>query len=348
MPPQFQTSITEKDEYPKFDEIGLARFLLETYDSELGWCKKPFTSGFEQGKYGTTIFRINERGARFNPDYEKFPVEISVYGDSFVLSRQVNDEETIAHYLSKLTNSNILNFGVGNYGIDQGLLRMKREFPKNRTNIVILGFVPEQILRVMSYWKHYLEYGNLFHFKPRFKLENNKLKLIPNVMNNKEKYTQLFELLPEIRKHDYWYEKKFKKDFNVPYSFDQIMESNLNWRVKSYKDEECFKTLLMVIKLFKEYSQEQNFEPIVIVLPYKNDILYTKESSSNFAYYHNFIEECNKILFTIDLMPYFLALEDIDSYFSDNTRYGGHYSKEGNKFLASVIYPELENKGVIK
>ena len=47
-------------------------------------------------------------------------------------------------------------------------------------------------------------------------------------------------------------------------------------------------------------------------------------------------------------MPHFPTLEDIDSYFSDNTRYGGHYSKHGNKFVAEIIYNELKNKGFIK
>ena len=348
MPQQFQTSITEKDEYPVFDKLGLEKFLLDGYDSELCWCRKPFTSGFEQGKYGSTIYRINEKRARFNPSYENLPTKISIYGDSFALSRQVNDDETIAHYLSELTQTNILNFGVGNYGIDQALLRMRREYANNRTNIVIQAFVPEQILRVVSYWKHYSEYGNHFGFKPRFKLQDNQLILIPNIMNSKERFNQLIDLLPEIKKYDYWYERRFKKDFNKEYNFDQMMESNLKWRIKSYQDEECFKTLFGLIGLFKEYSQEQGFKPIVVVLPYKNDVLYIKENNSNKSYYSKFIEWSNKILLTLDLMPNLIELHELDYYYSDNTRYGGHYSKHGNEFVANLIHKKLKDEGIIK
>ncbi len=41
---------------------------------------------------------------------------------SFVFSRQVEDDETWQHFLSRLSHSNVLNFGVGNYGFDQALL----------------------------------------------------------------------------------------------------------------------------------------------------------------------------------------------------------------------------------
>jgi len=336
----FQNSISERDELPTFDKLGLEKFLLDGYDYELGWSRKPFTSGFEQGKYGTVLYRINEKGARFNPGYEDSDSMISVYGDSFAMSRQVNDGETIAHHLSKLTKSNILNFGVGNYGIDQALLRMNREYPKNKTEIVILSFVPEQILRVVSYWKHYLEYGNHFGFKPRFEFDDGKLKLIPNIMDSKEKFGDLENLLPEIKRHDYWYERKFKKDFGVVYDFDQRMASNLAWRIKSYDDKECYRVLLSLMDLFKNESSKKQFKPVVVVLPYKNDILAVKKANKHF--YENFIEECSSKLTTLDLMGTFLKLSNLDLYFSDSTNYGGHYSKHGNELVAKIVFDNLK------
>ena len=82
----------------------------------------------------------------------------------------------------------MINFGVGNYGIDQALLRMKREYPKNKTDSVILAIVPETISRIVSIWKHYYEYGNTFGFKPRFILKNNQLQLIQNPIDNELKF----------------------------------------------------------------------------------------------------------------------------------------------------------------
>ncbi len=134
--------ITEQDEQPVLSPEGLQKFFTHGYDPELGWVRKPNTSKQERGKSGTTKFHINEYGARRNPGHENLPGKISCYGDSFTFSRQVNDNETWEWYLSELTQSNVRNFGVGNYGIDQALLRLKREFPKHKSKIVIMGVVP--------------------------------------------------------------------------------------------------------------------------------------------------------------------------------------------------------------
>ena len=339
----FQHSITEKDELPEFNKAGLQKFLLYSYDSGLGWTRKPFTSGYEQVGENIIMFRVNQRGSRLNPEYENLKTKMAIYGDSFALSREVKDDETIAHYLSELSNSNVLNFGVGNYGLDQSFLRMKREYPKNKTEIVIVGFVPEQIVRVVSYWMHYFEYGNHFGFKPRFKLRNNELRLIPNIMDSEEKFNRLEELIPKIKENDYWYEKKFKKDIGIDYKNEEgRRESDLKWRIDSYKDEECLRTLLGIIDLFKKYSEEQGFKLLIAVLPYKNDLLHIKKEGKHF--YKEFIEKCKDKVEIIDLAPYFLELDEnrLNSYFSHNTEYGGHYSKEGNKFVADILYEKIK------
>ena len=135
----FQWLIIEKDEAPKLSKQGLRKFLLHGYDPELGWVRKPNTSHDEIGEKETTTWHIDERGSRKNPYLGSKESKISCYGDSFTFARQVNDNETWEYYLSELTKTNVQNFGVGNYGLDQAVLRLKRDFPKNPTKIVIMG-----------------------------------------------------------------------------------------------------------------------------------------------------------------------------------------------------------------
>ena len=59
--------------------------------------------------------------------------------------------------------------------------------------------VPSTIVRIMCVWKHYNEFGNVFGFKPRFEIENGKLKLVKNIMDNEKKIFELEKYLPEIR-----------------------------------------------------------------------------------------------------------------------------------------------------
>ena len=155
---KFQWLIMQKDEIPTLSESGLKKFLPHGFDPELGWIRKPNTSHEEIGKYGKTRWTINNSGARLNSDYDEKQSTISCYGDSFTFCRQVNDDETWEHYLSKKLKTNAKNFAVGNYGIDQALLRLKRDFHNNRTPIVILAVVPDTISRIVSIWKHYYEY----------------------------------------------------------------------------------------------------------------------------------------------------------------------------------------------
>ena len=155
---KFQWFITKNDEFPEFSQKDLEKFFEHGFDSELGWVRKPKTNHDENGKYGITRWSINKKGSRTNPGFEDKKSNISCYGDSFTFARQVNDNETWEHEFSKIIEENVQNFGVGNYGIDQALLRLKREFLKNKTKIVIMRVVPDTISRILSVWKHYAEY----------------------------------------------------------------------------------------------------------------------------------------------------------------------------------------------
>jgi len=207
---KFQWLIIQKDESPKLSEDGLKNFFSHGYDPVLGWIRKPNSHNSEKGRDNTTNWNINSRGSRTNPENEHLSSKISCYGDSFTFARQVNDDETWEYFLSKLLNTNVQNFGVGNYGLDQSLLRLKREFLKNKTEIVILSVVPDTISRIVSVWKHYYEYGNTFGFKPRFYLKNNELCLFNNPIDTELKFQKYDSYLSEIQKFDFFYKRKFK------------------------------------------------------------------------------------------------------------------------------------------
>ena len=375
----FQWLIVEKDKIPILDKHGLSKFISHGFDPELGWVRKPNTSHDETGKFGKTNWTINQFCARTNPNFDNLESNTSCYGDSFTFSRQVNDDETWVHYLSEFTNSNVVNFGVGNYGVDQALLRLKREFPKYPTKIVIMGVVPETICRIVSVWKHYYEYGNTFGFKPRFILKNNSLNLIENLIDGKDKFEKYQNYLEDINRYDFFYKNKFLKEkISFPYcitilknlrrnfgiinwvqkinqrkknNFDCtdiewntmkiIMKINLDWRVKLFQDNETCELLKQILVEYANYGKKQNFKPVFIFLPQKDDILFIKK---NFNFYHNFVNELKKIenLFCIDITKDMINIKEIDRMFSDNNEYGGHYSKDGNQKVAELIFNELK------
>ena len=374
----------KKDEFPNLSEKGLKKFFEHGYDSELGWIRKPNTLHSEIGKNGQTKWTVNSKGFRTNPEYDNLESKISCYGDSFVFCRQVNDNETWEYYLSQLQNTNVLNLGVGNYGIDQALIRMKREYSKNKTPVVVLAVVPETICRIVSVWKHYYEYGNTFGFKPRFIIKNEKLELIKNQIDSRSKFFEYKKYLNIIQKNDFFYKKKFQKEkINFPYSLsilknfrrnlsiiywvlkiqrDErlekkdlqkkwnlmkiIMKINLKWRVKLYQNQKITALLKKIIEEYVTFSQENQFKPVFLLLPQKDDIIFIK---NNYHFYKEFVEDLSQIngLNIIDITDEILKESNLDDLYSDNNNYGGHFSSEGNKKISLLINQKLSSLKII-
>ena len=380
---KFQWLIIAKDENPPLSQEGLKKFIPYGYDPELGWIRKPNTEHIEKGQHGITKWTINPKGARTNPGFENLNSKISCYGDSFVFCRQVNDDETWEHHLSKLKETNVINFGVGNYGIDQALLRMKREYQKNKTQTVILGVVPDTISRIVSVWKHYYEYGNTFGFKPRFIVKNNQLQLIQNPIDHESKFYKYENYLGQIRENDFFYRNKFKREIlHFPYcitilknfrrnygiinwvrkiqslknskkDFSEIewnptkiiMKINLEWRVKLFQDEQITLLLKKIIEEFFLFSKQNQFKPVLAILPQKDDVNFIK---NNFHFYENFLQELSNLkeLQIIDTTKDLLQVKNLDKLYSDKNEYGGHYSVDGNQKIASIINYELTKNGL--
>ncbi|MBS3100839.1 hypothetical protein J4204_01775 [Candidatus Woesearchaeota archaeon] len=378
----FQWLITPEDEHPEFSREGLKKFISHGYDPELGWARKPDTEKDEIGKFGITTYHIGKNGSRSNPGHESLPKKISFYGDSFIFGRQVNDNETCQWHLSELTKTNVLNFGVGNYGLDQSFLRLKREYPKNRTKIVIMAVVPSTIVRIMDMWKHYNEFGNTFGFKPRFILKNGKLKLVKNFIDNEDKFLVYKKYLPQIRKHDYFYENKFRKEMirfpyfvsilgsplrNIPLVFlvswhkwfkkekktevypapmKVIMHINLKLRHNLYrKNKYAVKLFEKLLDEFAGWGRKNKFVPVFLLMPQKDDLIFNRKRKK--PYYGDFIESAGKKLNVIDLTPYLINRKDLDDIYSDDNKYGGHYSNHGSKVVAGIVYNSLKDKGLI-
>ena len=49
----------------------------------------------------------------------------------------------------------------------------------------------------------------------------------------------------------------------------------------------------------------------------------------------------------LDITKNLLHKENLDELYSDENEYGGHYSKEGNKKIAELIFYELEKQKII-
>ena len=152
----------------KFKKNLIKKFKNNSYNFKLGWKPKKNSVKIEEIKtQGESIkifkkveYNLGKLSERKNKSISKKNL-ISSFGDSFVFCKHVEDGHTWQNYLSLKTKTNVFNFGVNNYGIDQTFLRYKDIRKKIKSKIILIGFVPETILRIRRMWKHFFEYGNI-------------------------------------------------------------------------------------------------------------------------------------------------------------------------------------------
>lgn len=368
-----QWFIINKDKRPKFSKEVLEKVLSKSFDPVLGWNRQPNTSGSEKGKYGIVHWNINAAGARDNLEYNHHKSFISLFGDSFTFAREVNDNETWGYNLSSLTQSNVQNFGVGNYGFDQAMIKLntKLKSEKFRPEIVIIGVVPDTISRVLSVWKHYYEYGNIFGFKPRYIMNDTKVQLIANIIDSKDRFENYEKYLTQIQQYDYFYKHKFLKEIiSFPYTLhfiknlrrnlflsletlkkrhidkptDYIMHKNLEYRIDLYKDKSNIDLLVEELKLFEILSKEYNFKPYFLIMPQKDDVKYIQ--TKKYHFYKTLIDRVPENIVCIDVLENLknFSSEELDSLYSEKSEYGGHFSDKGNAFVANVLYEKLPER----
>jgi hypothetical protein len=376
---KFQWLVTERDETPEFDRQALEKFINSSFDPVLGWVRRPNSSGTEQGRHGTIRFHIDEHGSRFIPNPVVPPV-VAAFGDSYTFCRQVEDDETWPAQLVGLAGCGVLNFGVGNYGIDQALLRYENQSLPDSVRVVVMGFVPETICRVQSCWKHYLEFGNTFAFKPRFRLaDDGDLELLENPVQSLDDFLHLAQKLPQIREDDGFYRRKFLvRKFRFPYlvtllrrprsqiplmlalllrgmlrsvglsrqwaedlPFMLVMQNNIRDSHKLYTDPDATALLRAVLTRFCQHADARGHLPLVLVMPQLLDL----KIAGGRGAYADFFAELSELMPVIDLTQTFLPRKIENLYIND--QYGGHLSVEGNRIVAQELVSWLRERQII-
>jgi hypothetical protein len=364
----FHWFLEKKDEKPSFDELKFQNYLQKSFDSNLGWVRKSNITGFDSLGKKKIKFQIDKDGSRKTFKKNKKPL-VASFGGSYVFGRQVRDHETWQEQTSKEKNFYLLNYGVGNYGADQALIRYQKTPLKKSTKIIILGIVPEHICRIQSEWKHYLEFGNIHGFKPKFYMKNNKLLLKKVPITKKTRIKHIENIINKIKKTDRFYLDKFKKNiFSFPYTLNfirnfkfnvmiiyiyfskikkpllrkdyflsEVIKRNIRESHSYYKDEESKELFLALIKKFKLIAKSRKHKPVLIIFPQLMDIEF---KDTNIFYKNFFKNEISKEIHTLDLTKNF-ENKKLKKFFT-NKIYGSHLSPLGNKFVSKIIYNFLK------
>ena len=185
------------------------------YDEWTGWSFRP-NSVRQDG-----TFTINSAGFRSRRDFDQSPppdtLRIAVFGDSFTAGDDVGDDETWAYLLERAMNEagfsvEVLNFGVGAYGMGQAYLRWERLGKSFSPDIVVFGLQPENLKRNVNVFRQLLHRSGPAFSKPRFALIEDELQLLNAPTLPPEQLMDVFENFSEhpLAPYEFYYQSRFR------------------------------------------------------------------------------------------------------------------------------------------
>jgi hypothetical protein len=251
------------------------------FDAELGWTVRP------NGRL--PLYRANSQGIRADADYAPEPppgiVRIAAFGDSFVHGTEVANEDAWPARLAALRpDLEVLNFGVGGYGVDQAYLRWRRDGRPFSPHVVLIGFMTEDVHRSVNRFRpfqapHHLEP----RAKPRFALRGDELVLLPNPLPDLAAYRQLLDDEPRVIERigdgDAFYEALWRRDpLSALPSARLLRFARVAWAPertlvdgRMNPRSEAFEVTARVIERFHDEALAEGSLPVVVLLPTRGD-----------------------------------------------------------------------------
>lgn len=358
----YENATLPRDEISDSHKSFIRRFLAEEiryydFSPSLGWTLKP---GGRSGAY-----TANSQGLRDVREFGPVPppgvARIAAFGDSFTHGDGVYNDQAWTAQLDAMTPKiEVLNFGVSGYGLDQSFLRYREEAAGFSPHIVLIGFMPENINRMVNIFRPY--YGQQTKFplsKPRFAIIGGELTLLPNPMDALAKYKSLLStngpLLAELGANDHYYRAKPKRGgldalpslriFKIARyaSSSRIFENRITNMDGTYnRASEAFAVTAGVLSAFCGDALANGILPIVVIFPSQHDLA-RQEDGAGKRYAPLLDDLETKALLYIDLMQ---AFDEQDERYEIDDFFGGHYSPLGHEIVARFLFNWLQGRGL--
>ena len=318
------------------------------YDAELGWVNLPQL--FIEDMYGPGLhLQTNARGFRNDQEFSvTIPpnkVRAICSGDSFTLGYGVANEQTWCHLLAASDSRlQTVNMGQGGYGIGQSYLWYERDGAKLDHDIHLFAFITTDFERMQR--TEFLGYG-----KPRLVMQGRKL-VIENVPVPERAFytpwlTQNGEALGQLR----------SVQLVSGFFFDQAAQTSETPTLALIPDQNSSppeKVATEILKDLLRLNEAKGSILILIYLPTLGDHeIFEQSSTDRWRSFLNVAAQDTNVIF-VDLIEEFRKLppEELQSLFIpedtlDFPAAAGHYSAQGNAYIAGVLYKKLLAQPVV-
>lgn len=329
----------------------------EQIDAVLGWRYRP---GHQDG--GDVV---NRQGLRSGREYDAWPavgtLRIAAFGDSFVYGNEVRPQDSWPQIMERHSSQiEVLNFGVGGYGVDQAFLRYVNESTRFHPQIVLLVFFPDDLRRLVNVYRRFIDDGELPLAKPRYRLdEQRNLVLLRSPWSSMADYERLLQhpdAVTEIGRRDHWYMTTIYENPLYDWSatvrllvrvggkvYDGYLDRDRIFRGKELSARsEAFRIQIAIFREFVQRARARHERPFILLLPDRSSIM--RARSGLRTHYEPIAEAVqSEGLPMIDAIEAFRFRtsnpgESIDAWFMP----GGHYSPRGNEIVAQLLLARLQ------
>lgn len=327
----------------------------------LGWTNRPGYSRPEE------TYHTNSRGLRGRAEYTLSPpdeaIRVSAFGDSFTFGSDVGDDETWESQLGGLDpRFEVLNFGVGGYGTDQSYLRYLEDGVAFNSDIVIIGFMSENISRNVNVFRPFYNanYESAVFPKPRFALREGELVLLPNPFPEPSDMWRLLadesEALKRMGRDDHHYQLGYSAGpldgsptirlIKMVGALPRQRSGRIVGEGGVYEVEsEAYRLTLVLLQHFYESVLEHGSLPIVLLYPDGPDIRNHRRGDPT-KYGPLLGDLALRGLAFIDVMDAFDKAPKSTSFEDLTIRPWAHYTPLANRFVARHVGRYLEDRGL--
>jgi hypothetical protein len=328
-------------------------------DPELGWITIPGVR--------LRAAAVNAAGIRADKEYAPVPpagvVRVAAFGDSFVHGDEVTTEEAWATQLERLTpDLEVLNYGVGGYGLDQALLRYRRDGATLAPHVVLIGVIADDVLRGVNVFRPFLAppTGHVLT-KPRFLLgPGDELLLLGNPIRDVPAYRAFLDdpvpVLREIVRHDHYAPPLAEGgplDALATVRLVELLHATLARPGRGEHalrdgvidlDAEAGRLALATVRAFASEVRARGATPLVVFLPDRTDL--NAHAAGRAPTYRPLLERLAADGVPVaDVLPGFDRLAP--GWTTEDLLPGSHYSASGNRLVALVLRDELRARRLV-
>ncbi|MFQ5576019.1 MAG: hypothetical protein ACE5G8_03420 [Anaerolineae bacterium] len=328
------------------------------YDPHLGWSVRP---NARQTSGGAT-YTSNSIGIRSLTEFSPLPpggvIRLAAFGPSFTHGDEVNDDQTWEAQLQRMQpNLEVMNWGLGGYGLDQSFLRYKLYGAAYHPDIVIIGSEEGTWGRNAIRFPPFRNTRLLPVVKPVYALQADELTLIENPYQNFDEFYHALLQEPEqflaaICPGDYFCDetryRRYPLDGLAAFRLLRTLQAEVTAQAEpqTAKKATLARITTRVTAAFVTEVRQNGATPLAVFYPTRFETMQAFENGTLNQYHTQMaaLKDAAQVD-AIDLAPAFVQakqqqnLNYQDFFVGPDGR--GHYNALGNQVVARAILNHL-------